>query len=141
MQSAVAGSTAVPLTEPKGRGNAGSVESMENQTQVSHAFHRPLKIPRRDFHISTAPAMTVISLNQKRRKDKERKSAAARPPHFLVSALPPVARPISCSSFDWKMLMQPHPIEIADVVVWRVVKPAEVCCRLVEPRPRKRGEE
>jgi hypothetical protein len=54
---------------------------MENQTQVSHAFHRPLKIPRRDFHISTAPAMTVISLNQETKKRQERKSAAARPPH------------------------------------------------------------
>lgn len=61
MQSAVAGSTAVPLAEPEGRGNAGSVESMENQTQVSHAFHRHLKIPRRDFHISTAPAMTMLT--------------------------------------------------------------------------------
>jgi hypothetical protein len=29
---------------------------MENQTQVFHAFHRPLKIPQkpRDFHIPTA---------------------------------------------------------------------------------------
>jgi hypothetical protein len=58
MQSAVSGSTAFPLTEPKGRGNAGSVESVENQTQVFHASHSPLKIPqtRRDFHISTARA-------------------------------------------------------------------------------------
>jgi len=32
------------------------VESVENQTQVFHASHRPLKIPqrRRDFHIPTA---------------------------------------------------------------------------------------
>jgi hypothetical protein len=35
------------------------VESVENQTQVFHAFHRPLKIPqqRQDFHISTAPGV------------------------------------------------------------------------------------
>jgi len=34
------------------------VESVENQTQVFHASHRPLKIPQnpRDFHISTARA-------------------------------------------------------------------------------------
>jgi hypothetical protein len=34
---------------------------MENQTQVFHPFHRPLKIPqkRRDFHIPTAPARTA----------------------------------------------------------------------------------
>jgi hypothetical protein len=78
---------------------------MENQTQVFHTFHRPLKIPRnrRDFHIPTAWACaawksgkpktgfplshpvhamttTIVSLNQ---KTKERKSAATRPPHFL----------------------------------------------------------
>jgi len=42
------------LTE--GRGNAGTVESMENQRRVSHAFHRPLEISQkaRDSHISTA---------------------------------------------------------------------------------------
>ena len=73
----------------RGRGNAGSVESVENQTQVFHSFHRPLKIPRRDFHISTAPATAMFT----EPKIKERKSAAARPPHFLVSALPPVGRP------------------------------------------------
>jgi hypothetical protein len=34
---------------------------MENQPQVFHASHRPLKIPqkRRDFHISTARACTA----------------------------------------------------------------------------------
>jgi len=44
------------MTRLGGGGNAGAVESMENQTQVFHPFHRPLKIPqtRRDFHISTA---------------------------------------------------------------------------------------
>jgi hypothetical protein len=35
------------------------VESLENQPQVFHPFHRPLKIPqnRRDFNISTAPTV------------------------------------------------------------------------------------
>ena len=44
----------VPLTE--GRGNAGPVESVENQERVSHAFHRPLEISQkaRDSHIPTA---------------------------------------------------------------------------------------
>ena len=60
MQSAVSAS-AIPIAEPGGRGNAGSVESVENQTQVFHASHRPLKIPqnRRDSHISTAWACTA----------------------------------------------------------------------------------
>ena len=100
MQSAVSAS-AIPIAEPEGRVNAWSVESVENQTQVFHASHRPLKIPqnRRDFHISTARActawksgkpkigfplfhpahamtMTVLPLNP---KTQERKSAATRP--------------------------------------------------------------
>ena len=40
-------------------GNAGAVESVENQKQVSHASHEPLgnlARGRRDSHISTAPA-------------------------------------------------------------------------------------
>ncbi len=37
-----------------GRGNAGSVEAMENQTQVSHRSHRPLEIAAGDSHIPTA---------------------------------------------------------------------------------------
>jgi hypothetical protein len=58
MQNAIPGSTAVPIAAVRGRGNAGPVESVENQTQVFHASHRPLKIPQnpRDFHISTARA-------------------------------------------------------------------------------------
>jgi hypothetical protein len=46
-------------TQPKKScGNAGSVEREENQTQVSHSFHRPLEISPtpRDFHIPTAQA-------------------------------------------------------------------------------------
>ena len=42
----------------KSCGNAGAVESVENQTQVSHPSHRPLEISPtpRDFHIPTAQA-------------------------------------------------------------------------------------
>jgi transposase len=39
-----------------GRGNAGPVEAVENQTQVSHHSHRPLEIASGDSHISTATA-------------------------------------------------------------------------------------
>ena len=40
----------------KGCGNDGAGETMENQEQVFHRFHRPLEISpqRRDFHIPTA---------------------------------------------------------------------------------------
>jgi hypothetical protein len=85
------------------------VESVENHTAVSHAFHRPLEISQqqRDSHISTAPAcagwksgkpkpgfalshaaqaMMMTALVSKP-KTEERKSAAARPPHSSVSAL------------------------------------------------------
>ena len=42
----------------KSCGNAGSVERVENQTQVFHSSHRPLEISPtpRDFHIPTAQA-------------------------------------------------------------------------------------
>jgi transposase len=39
---------------PESRGKAGPVETVENQTPVSHRSHRPLEIPR-DFHFPTAP--------------------------------------------------------------------------------------
>jgi hypothetical protein len=44
--------------QKKSCGNAGSVERVENQTQVFHSSHRPLEISPtpRDFHIPTAPA-------------------------------------------------------------------------------------
>jgi hypothetical protein len=82
------------------------VESVENQTAVSHPFHRPLEISqkRRDFHIPTAPAcagwksgkpkagfplfhaaqammMTVlVSKNQNRRKGRCAASASSLAP-------------------------------------------------------------
>jgi hypothetical protein len=42
----------------KSCGNAGAVERVENQKQVSHSSHRPLEISPtpRDFHIPTAQA-------------------------------------------------------------------------------------
>ena len=111
MQGAVTAS-ALPIAEPGGRGNAGAVESVENQTQVFHAFHRPLKIPqtRRDFHISTARActawksgkpkngfplfhpahamtMTVLLSELKNQRKEVGRSAAS---SFLYPALPPV---------------------------------------------------
>jgi hypothetical protein len=88
------------------------VESVENQTQVFHASHRPLKIPRnrRDFHISTAPActawksgkpkngfplfhpahamtMTVLFSEPKNQRKEVGRSAAS---SFFYPALPPV---------------------------------------------------
>src|SRR5580700_4354963 len=92
-----------------------------------HASHRPLKIPqnRRDFHIPTAQACTawksgkpttgfplshpvhamtttVLSLN---RKTKRKEVGATRPPHSLCRSPSGRAEPISCSSFNWKMLV------------------------------------
>jgi hypothetical protein len=45
-------------------------------------------------HPAHATTMTVLPVNS---KTKERKLAAARPPHSPT--------PISCSSFNWKMLL------------------------------------
>ena len=44
------------------RGKGGTLEAVENQTPVSHRFHRPLEISPtpRDFHFSTA-ATTILS--------------------------------------------------------------------------------
>jgi hypothetical protein len=120
MQSAVSVS-AIPIAEPGHRGNAGSVESVENQTQVFHASHRPLKIPqnRRDSHISTARActawksgkpnngfplfhpahamtMTVLSLTPKPKKG----SRPLRALLILTGSSSGRAKPISCSSFN-----------------------------------------
>jgi len=85
------------------------VESVENQTAVSHTFHRPLEISQqqRDSHISTAPACAgwksgkpkpgfplshavqamMMTVLVSKPKTEERTSAAARPSHFSVSGL------------------------------------------------------
>lgn len=41
--------------QSEGRGKAGAVEAVENQTQVSHRSHRPLEIAHGDSHFPTAP--------------------------------------------------------------------------------------
>jgi hypothetical protein len=114
----------VQLTE--GRGNAGPVESMENQRRVSHAFHRPLEISQESarFPHSHRPAhghgkvenqkqvshfptaardddSCSLSENQKPKKGSRPLRGLLIP--FIRS---PYGRtePISCSSFDWKML-------------------------------------
>jgi transposase len=46
-------------TKSEGRGKDGSMDTMENQKQVSHRAHRPLEIPPRDSHFPTATAITV----------------------------------------------------------------------------------
>src|SRR6202035_5758322 len=59
LQERVADSAApLSLIPQHGRGNAGPVGRVENQTQVFHSSHRPLEISQtpRDFHIPTATA-------------------------------------------------------------------------------------
>ncbi len=48
-------------------GNDGAVESLENQKQVSHRFHRPLENASSVSHIPTAPALSS-SFKQNRKK-------------------------------------------------------------------------
>jgi transposase len=67
------------------RGKDGSVETVENQTQVSHGSHRSLEIPpSRDFHFPTAP--TAVPLL--RTKTRKPPSASRR-----GSADPTISRP------------------------------------------------
>jgi hypothetical protein len=103
MQTPILDAAAVRITERKGCGNDGPVEGMEKQKQLSHASHRPLEISQkaRDSHIPTAwhrgPGKVEnqkqvshfptaarndcpCSLNEKKLKTKERRSAATRPP-------------------------------------------------------------
>jgi hypothetical protein len=113
------------LGRPEGRGNGGAVESVENQKQVSHPFHRPLEISqtRRDSHIPTAqayaawksgkpnsgfplshPAHATTTTFLLQNIQKPRKEvAAARLVILLQSAF--CYQALSCSSFDWKMLI------------------------------------
>ena len=57
-----------PPAKPKSRGRDGPVETVENQKQVFPRSHRPLEIPRRDFHFPTAPAIPLSPLRTKTRK-------------------------------------------------------------------------
>lgn len=53
---AAQGQPVQPKPQPESRGKARPVETVENQTQVSHRSHRPLVIPKpRDSHFPTAP--------------------------------------------------------------------------------------
>ena len=57
-----------PKPQPENRGKARPVETVENQTQVSHRSHRPLEIPKtRDSHFPTAPT-TLPLFRTKTRK-------------------------------------------------------------------------
>src|SRR2546425_7555961 len=112
---------------------------MENQTQVFHASHRPLKIPQnqRDFHISTARACaalksgkpktgfplfhpthamrTILPLNPKPKK-------GSRPLRGLLILLHSAKYSIpSCSSFDWKMLASAGSILLQHLLVLGVL--------------------
>jgi transposase len=49
-----------PIALTKGRGNAGSVEAVENPTPVSHRSHRPLEIASGDSHLSTASTIRPL---------------------------------------------------------------------------------
>jgi transposase len=66
---------APPETSPESRGKDGPVETVENQKPVSHRSHRPLEIPRRDFHFPTAP---TIPLSLSRTKTRKPPSASRR---------------------------------------------------------------
>ena len=118
-----AGVAEVPLR--KGRGNAGPVERVEKQKQLSHSFHRPLEISHkaRDFHIPTAQLrghgkvenqnqvshfptaardndFCSHSEKQNQRKEVGRCAASS----FPIRSFSGRTEPVSCSSFDWKML-------------------------------------
>ncbi len=119
-------SAAVPVGGPGGRGNAGAMGRVENQNQVSHPSHSPLEIPqmRRDFHIRTAPACAwwksgkptpgfPLSTRHTRLRQPlyhwtQKPKKGSRPLRGLLIRFCRSscgrAAPISCSSFDWKML-------------------------------------
>jgi transposase len=53
---------------PEGRGKAGAVETVENQTQVSHRSHRPLEIARGDSLFPTASTVSPLSPKSKAKR-------------------------------------------------------------------------
>jgi hypothetical protein len=67
---------------------------VENQTQVFHASHSPLKIPqtRQDFHISTAPMMTVFISNQKTKKNQRKEVGRYAASSFPIPLCPRSSR-------------------------------------------------
>jgi transposase len=52
----------------QGRGKAGPVETVENQTQVSHRSHRPLEIASGDSHFPTASTLSPLSPKSKAKR-------------------------------------------------------------------------
>src|SRR3954454_3214512 len=71
LQNTIAGATPVPIATPEAAGNAGAVESLENQNQVFHPSHRPLQIPQpqRDWHISIGSTTVPPFQIQNQRKE------------------------------------------------------------------------
>jgi transposase len=68
--------SAKPLPESRGKG--GPVETVENQTPVSHRSHRPLEIPqpRRDSHFPTAPTVPLSSTKTRKPPSASRRGSA-----------------------------------------------------------------
>ena len=52
----------------EGRGKDGAVETVENQTQVSHRSHRPLEIAAGDSHFSTASTTSPLAPKSKAKR-------------------------------------------------------------------------
>lgn len=65
-----------PNSGGEGRGKDGPVETVENQKPVSHRSHRPLEIPRRDFHFPTAPTTTVLNRTNRKPRSASRRGVA-----------------------------------------------------------------
>jgi transposase len=72
------GTKLIGATSEKRRGKGGSMETGENQTQVSSASHTPLEIPHtpRDSHFSTAPTTASAGLKTKTKANPKTKAAA-----------------------------------------------------------------
>jgi transposase len=72
------GTKLIGATLEKRRGKGGSMETGENQTQVSSASHTPLGIPhkQRDSHFSTAPTTASAGLKTKTKAKPQTKAAA-----------------------------------------------------------------
>ncbi len=67
-----------PKPRPESRGKDGPVETVENQTQVSHRSHRSLGIPKkRDSHFSTAPTTSPFLRTKKRKPSSASRRGSA----------------------------------------------------------------
>jgi len=72
------GAKLIGANPEKRRGKGGSMETGENQTQVSSASHTPLEIPQRprDSHFSTAPTTASVAAKTKAEAKPKTKAAA-----------------------------------------------------------------